>query len=87
MPCAAMLDRRVHVQPLRLGLLTRDDYIDAVPALQTVIGDIEQGVGIGRKIDPHRVGLFIHDMIDESGILMAEAVVILAPDMGGEQII
>src|SRR5262249_17050881 len=35
----AVLDRLVHRQPLRSGLLARDDDVDVVPTSQTVIGD------------------------------------------------
>ena len=55
--------------------------------LQAMIGDKQQRVGVRRKIDPHDVGLLVHDVIDEAGILMAEAVMVLAPDMRGEKIV
>src|SRR5262249_45379474 len=38
----AMLDRLVHRQPLRRGLLTRDDDVHVVSAAQTVIGNRQQ---------------------------------------------
>src|SRR6185437_9484176 len=38
-------------------------------------------------IDADDIGLLVGDEIDEAGILMAEAVVILAPDMGSEEIV
>jgi hypothetical protein len=61
------------------------DHVDPVPAPQTMVGDPQQGVGVRRQINPDDIGLFVHDMIDEAGILVAEAVVILAPDMRGEK--
>jgi hypothetical protein len=52
-----------------------------------MVGDPEQRVGVRRKIDPDDVGFLVGDEIDEAGILMAEAVVVLAPDMRGQQVI
>jgi hypothetical protein len=79
--------RRVDVEPLPLRLLAGDDQVDVVAAAQAVIGHRQQAVGVGRQIDAHDVGLLVGDMIDEAGILMREAVVILPPDMRGQQIV
>ena len=49
-----------------------------------MVGNPEQGVCVGWKIDSDDIGLLVGDQIDEAGVLMAEAVVILAPDMRGE---
>ena len=38
-PGGAVLDRLVHRQPLRGGLLAGDNDIDVIPAAQTVISD------------------------------------------------
>ena len=72
---------------MRLRLLAGDDDVDAVPTAQAVIGDVEQRIGIRRKIDTNDFGLLVHHMIDEAGVLMAETVVVLPPDMGGEQVV
>ncbi len=40
-----------------------------------------------RQIDLHDLRLLVGDMINEAGILMAEAVVILPPDMRGQEIV
>ena len=83
----AMLDRGVHREPLRRGMFSRDDDVDVMAAAQAVIHDGEQTVSVRRQIDAHDLGLLIHDVIDESGILMGETVVILTPDVRGEQVI
>ena len=83
----AMHDRRVHRQPLRQRVLAGDHHVDVVPAAQAVIEDRQQAVGIGRQVDAHDVGLLVDDVVEEAGILVREAVVILLPDMGGEQIV
>ena len=52
-----------------------------------MVGDGEQCVRIRRQIDPHHLSFFIHHMIDESRVLVAEAIMVLAPDMRSEQVI
>ena len=52
-----------------------------------MIEDGQQTVRIGRQIDAHDLGLLVDDVIEEAGILVREAVVILLPNVGGEQII
>ena len=83
----AMLDGGVHGQPLRRLIFARDHNVDVVAAAQAMIPDGEQAVGIRRQIDAHDGGFFIHDVINETRVLMREAVVHLLPDMGGQQII
>ena len=86
-PGLAMLDRLVHRQPLRRRLLAGNDDVDVVPAAQAVIGDRQQAVGVGRQVDADDLGLLVDDVIDKSGILMAEAVVILSPDMARQEVV
>ncbi len=86
-PGGAMRDGLVHGEPLRRRLLAGDDQVDVVAAAQAVVGHREQGVGVGRQIDAHHVGLLVQQVIDEAGILMAEAVVILPPHQRTEQIV
>jgi phosphoglycolate phosphatase-like HAD superfamily hydrolase len=47
----------------------------------------QQTVGIWREVDADDCSFLVHDMIDESRVLVGEAVVILSPDMGGQQIV
>ena len=82
-----MLDGRVHVEPLRLGLLSGDDHVDIIAAAQAVVGHRKQGIGVRRKIDADDVGFLVHHVVDEARVLMAEAVVVLPPDVRGEQVI
>ena len=83
----AVLDGSLHLEPLQGRLLSRDDYIDVMPAAQAVIGHGKQGVGIGRQIDAHDIRFLVHHKIDEAGVLMAEAVVVLPPDVRSQQIV
>ena len=77
----AVLDRLVHGQPLRRGLFAGDDDVDVVAALQAMVGDRKQAIGVRRQIDANDLGLLVGHVVDEAGILMAEAVVVLPPDM------
>lgn len=77
----AMANGRIDVEPLPLRLLSGDDQIDIIVTAQAVIRDRQQAVCVGRQIDAHDVGFFVCDMIDEAGILVGEAIVVLSPDM------
>ena len=83
----AVRDRRVYGQPLGHGMLPGNHDVDVMPAAQAVIKDREQAVGVGRKVHAHDVGLLVDDVVQEAGILVREAIVVLLPDMGGKQIV
>ena len=83
----AVLDGGVHRQPLRRRVLARDHDVDVMAAAQAVVHHRQQAVGIRRKVDAHDLGLLVHDVVDEPGILVGEAVVILAPDVRGQQVV
>ena len=68
-----MGDGFVDGEPLRRGLLAGDDEVDVVAAAQAVVGDGEQGVGVGREIDADDVGLLVEQVIDEAGVLVARS--------------
>ena len=82
-----MANGRINVEPLPLRLFSGDDQIDVVTAAQTMIRDRQQAVCVGRQIDTHDIGFLVCHMIDEARILVRKAVVILAPDVRGEQIV
>ena len=82
-----MHDRGVHGQPLRQGVFAGHHHVDVMPAAQAVIEDRQQTIGVGRQVNAHDVGLLVDDVVEEAGILVREAVVILLPDVGGEQIV
>ncbi len=66
-------------------------YLSAMPTarfaslhmatLQAVVHNRQQAVGIGRQVNPHDIGLLVDDVVDEAGVLMREAVVVMTPDM------
>ena len=77
----------VDVQPLRRRVLSCDDDVDVGAAPQAVVGDREQAVRVRRQVDPDHLGLLVDHVVDEARVLVAEAVVVLAPDVGGDQVI
>ena len=80
----AVLDRLVHRQPLRRRLLAGHDHVDVVAAAQAVVGHAQQRVGVRRQVDADDLGLLVDDVVDEAGVLVAEAVVVLPPDVRAE---
>src|SRR5271166_3350745 len=82
-----VLDRLVHGQPLRSRLLARDHDVDVVAAAQAMVGNRKQAVSVRRQIDADDLGFLVDDMVDESRVLMTEAVVILAPDMARQEVV
>src|ERR1051326_3748436 len=47
----------------------------------------KQGVGIGWQINSDNVRFLVGHMIDETGVLVRETVVVLPPNMRGQQIV
>ena len=82
-----MLHGLIHRQPLRRGLLAGDDHVDVVPAAQAVVGDREQAVGVGRQVDADHLRLLVDDVVDEAGVLVAESVMVLPPDVRAEEVV
>ena len=83
----AMAHRLVHREPHRRRLLARDDDVHVVAAAQAVVGHAEQAVRVGRQIDANHLRLLVDDVIDEAGVLVREAVVVLAPDVRAQEVI
>jgi hypothetical protein len=86
-PPGAVQYRLVDGQPRRRRLLAGHDHVDVVAAAQAVVRHRQEAVGVGRQVDPHHFGLLVHDVVDEAGVLMGEAVVVLAPHMGRQEIV
>src|SRR5262245_51155658 len=82
-----MFDRLIHIQPLRGGLFAGNNDVDIVATTKAVIRYRKQTISVGRKIDAYNLGFLVDHMIDETGILVAKAVMILPPDVGGKQIV
>ena len=83
----AMGNRGVHGQPLRERMLARHYHVDVIPAAQAMIENRQQTISVRRQVHTHDIGLFVDHVVYETGILMREAVVILLPDMGRQQIV
>ena len=52
-----------------------------------MIHDRQQAVGVRRQINAHDLGLLVHHNVEETRVLMREAVVILSPHVRGEQVV
>jgi hypothetical protein len=46
----------------------------------------EQGVGVRGRLGPHDLGLLVEDVVEEAGVLVGEAVGVLAPDVESGQL-
>ena len=77
----AVLDRLLHRQPLGARVLARHNDVHIVAALDAVVKAGEQAVGIRRQIHAHDIGLLVGHMVQEAGVLMRKAVVVLLPDI------
>src|SRR5262249_14069586 len=82
---SAMFNRLIHIQVLKVQLLIGNDHIDVVLALQAVVGDREQAVGVGRQVDARHCGTLIQHHVEETRVLVGKAVVVLAPNRGCDQ--
>ena len=52
-----------------------------------MVKDAQKAVGVRREIDAGHVRFLVYQMVDESGVLVGVAVVVLLPDVGGENIV
>ena len=86
-PFRAVHDGGIHGEPLRERVFAGDHDVDVVPAAQAVVDHRQETVRVRRQIHPDDIGLLVDDMVEEAGILVREAVVILLPHVGGEQIV
>ncbi len=74
-------------EPLELRLLTSHNDVDEVSAPQASVSRHKQRIRIGRQIDSDHLRLLIRNKVDKAWILVAEAVVVLAPNMRAEEVI
>ena len=64
----------------KVHLLVGDDDVDVVDAVEAMVGDRQQAVGVRRQVDAHHVGALVGDHVEEARVLVGEAVVVLSPD-------
>src|SRR5215207_661692 len=76
---------RVHIEPLELGLLVYGDEVDVVAATEAVVGDREEGVGVGGQVDAGYSAPLREHHVDEARPLVGEAVVVVAPGGRGQE--
>ena len=61
-------------------LFVRDDDVDVIDTLQAMVGDRQQAIGVGRQVDADHARALVGNHVQEAGILVRKAVVVLAPD-------
>ena len=76
----AVLDCFFHIEVLDMVLLVGNDDVDVVGAAETMICDREESVSVRWEVDSHDFWALVCDNIEETRILMGEAVVVLSPD-------
>ncbi len=76
----AVLDGLLHGEVLEVRGLIGDDDVDVVLAAEAVVANAQQAIRVGREIDAGDVGALVGDDVEEAGILVGEAVVVLPPD-------
>src|SRR5262249_55437180 len=76
----AVRDGGVHIEILQVELLVANDDVDIAFAAQAMVGHRQQAVDIRRQVYSSYFSSFVDDYVDESGILVCKAVMILAPD-------
>ncbi len=81
----AMFERFVHVQPLKLRLFTAGYDVDVVSAPQTMVKDIQQTIAIRWIVHTDGFTPARQRVVDKSGRLMAEPVVIVSSGMTCEK--
>ena len=69
------------------GLLATEDGVDAVGGLVDALGHSEGHIGVGRIVSIHdmRVVGLVEQQVDKTGVLVREAVVVLAPHVARQQ--
>ena len=77
----------LHGQEVGGGLLARYDDVDVLARAQAVIVGRQQRVGVRRQVHPHDVGALVHHVVDEARVLVGEPVVVLPPDVTGQQVV
>jgi hypothetical protein len=76
-----MFEGLVHVQPLKLWLLSASNNVDVVAAPQTMVEDTQQAVAIRGIVHADGFAPARQRVVYKSGCLMAETVVIVSPGM------
>src|SRR5206468_2134603 len=68
-------------------LLPRHDDVDIVATSQAVVRHGKERVGVWRQVDSDDLRFLVDDVVDETRVLVAKAIVVLPPNMGGEEVV
>src|SRR5271166_4525487 len=83
----AMDDGLLYGEPLRQRVLARYDDVDVVPSAQAMVEHRQEAIGVRRQLNPNDVRLLVDHVIEEAGVLMGEAIMVLLPDVRSEEVI
>jgi hypothetical protein len=75
----------MHCEPLQLGLLAAGNDVDEIARAQAVIHDVKETIAIGWEIDPHDLAFLHERIVDESRRLVTVPIMILPPDVTGQE--
>src|SRR6185437_11149252 len=84
-PLGAMFDGSVNIHVLQMHLLVANNYVYIILTSQTVISDRQERIDVGRHVDASHGSTLVHYDINETGILVGKAVMILAPHGRSDQ--
>ena len=83
----AVLYSLLHSQPLGTGVLRSYHYVYIVLRTYAVVEAGEQAVSIRRQIHSYNVCLLVGNVVEEAGVLMSKAVVVLLPYVRGKYVV
>lgn len=81
----AVLNSLLHVEVLQMLLLVRDNDVDVVGAAEAMVHNGEEAVAVWGQVDADDFWALVGDYVEEAGVLVREAVVVLSPDCGCEE--
>jgi len=68
-------------------VLPGDDHVHVVAAPQAVVCDRQEAVRVRWQVDADDIGLLVDHVVEKARILVREAVMVLLPDVGSQEIV
>ncbi len=81
----AVFARLMHCEPLQLRLLAAGNDVDEIARAQAVLHDVKETIAIRWEIDSHHLAFLHERIVDESRRLVTVPVMILPPDVTGQE--
>ena len=80
-----MFESLIHGQPLQLWPLPAGDDVDVVPTSHAMVENAEEAVAVRRVIGPDDLASAAQYIVDKSGRLVTESVVVVSPRVTRKQ--